>query len=162
MQFWKGESLPSACLDFAPRGGTIGWVLVSRKVSHPKIWLGQLQHVWPGPAGMLTLPPASCWTQPEGEGALRTWSWPEKQTAMWKGEFLVGVSTDALVADQAPILEGVMEKSEWGQPRNKGTDEGISLVVQWLRLHAPNVGGPDLIPGQGTRSHMPKVQIHMP
>ncbi|TEA35186.1 hypothetical protein DBR06_SOUSAS2810050, partial [Sousa chinensis] len=29
-----------------------------------------------------------------------------------------------------------------------------SLVVQWLRLHAPNVGGPSLIPGQGTRSHM--------
>ena len=56
MQFWKGESLPSACLEFAPHGGTIGWVLVSRKVSHPQIWLGQLQHMWPGPAGMLTLP----------------------------------------------------------------------------------------------------------
>ena len=31
---------------------------------------------------------------------------------------------------------------------------GISLVVQWLRLHAPNAGSPGLIPGQGTRSHM--------
>ncbi|TEA41690.1 hypothetical protein DBR06_SOUSAS1510085, partial [Sousa chinensis] len=29
-----------------------------------------------------------------------------------------------------------------------------SLVVQWVRLHAPNAGGPGLIPGQGTRSHM--------
>ncbi|TEA25208.1 hypothetical protein DBR06_SOUSAS1010096, partial [Sousa chinensis] len=29
-----------------------------------------------------------------------------------------------------------------------------SLVVQWLRLHAPNAGGPGSIPGQGTRSHM--------
>ncbi|TEA39746.1 hypothetical protein DBR06_SOUSAS31510016, partial [Sousa chinensis] len=29
-----------------------------------------------------------------------------------------------------------------------------SLVVQWLRLCAPNAGGPGLIPGQGTRSHM--------
>ena len=48
------------------------------------------------------------------------------------------------------------------QPRNKRSDEGISLVVQWLRLHAPNVGSPDLNPGQGTRSHMPKVRIHMP
>ncbi|TEA34794.1 hypothetical protein DBR06_SOUSAS11910017, partial [Sousa chinensis] len=28
-----------------------------------------------------------------------------------------------------------------------------SLVVQWLRLHAPNGGGPGSIPGQGTRSH---------
>ena len=87
-----------------------------------------------------------------------------------EGEFLVGVSTDALVADQAPILEGghgeirvgAAGREGWCQPRNKRTDEGISLVVQWLRLHAPNVGGPDLIPAQGTRSHMPKVQIHMP
>ena len=31
---------------------------------------------------------------------------------------------------------------------------GTSLVVQWLRLHAPNAGGPGSIPGQGTRSHM--------
>ena len=30
---------------------------------------------------------------------------------------------------------------------------GTSLVVQWLRLCAPNVGGPGSIPGQGTRSH---------
>ena len=29
-----------------------------------------------------------------------------------------------------------------------------SLVVQWLRHHAPNAGSPGLIPGQGTRSHM--------
>ena len=26
-------------------------------------------------------------------------------------------------------------------------------MAQWLRLHAPNAGGPGLIPGQGTRSH---------
>ena len=31
---------------------------------------------------------------------------------------------------------------------------GISLVVQWLRLHAPDAGNLGLIPGQGTRSHM--------
>ena len=31
---------------------------------------------------------------------------------------------------------------------------GNSLVVQWLRLQAPNAGGPGLIPGQGTRSHI--------
>ena len=27
------------------------------------------------------------------------------------------------------------------------------LVVQWLRLHAPNAEGPGSIPGQETRSH---------
>ena len=31
---------------------------------------------------------------------------------------------------------------------------GTSLVAQWLGLDAPNAGGPGLIPGQGTRSHM--------
>ena len=29
---------------------------------------------------------------------------------------------------------------------------GTSLMVQWLRLHIPNVGGP----GWGTRSHIPQ------
>ena len=29
-------------------------------------------------------------------------------------------------------------------------------MIQWL--HAPNAGGPGLIPGQGTRSHMPQLQ----
>ena len=28
------------------------------------------------------------------------------------------------------------------------------MVVQRLRLHAPNAGGPGSIPGQGTRSRM--------
>ena len=31
---------------------------------------------------------------------------------------------------------------------------GTSLVVQWLRLCAPNAGGPSLIPAQGTRSYV--------
>uniref|UniRef100_A0A8C6C3Q7 mitogen-activated protein kinase kinase n=1 Tax=Monodon monoceros TaxID=40151 RepID=A0A8C6C3Q7_MONMO len=34
------------------------------------------------------------------------------------------------------------------------TGEGTCLVAQWLRLHAPDAGGPGSIPGQGTRSHM--------
>ena len=34
-----------------------------------------------------------------------------------------------------------------------------SLVIQWLRLCALNAGGPGLIPGRGTRSHMPQLKI---
>ncbi|TEA32094.1 hypothetical protein DBR06_SOUSAS6610005, partial [Sousa chinensis] len=34
-----------------------------------------------------------------------------------------------------------------------------SLVVQWLRLHAPNAGGPGSISGQGTRSHVLQLKI---
>ena len=36
---------------------------------------------------------------------------------------------------------------------------GTSLVVQWLRLCAPNAGGQGLIPGQGTRSHVSQLKI---
>ena len=36
---------------------------------------------------------------------------------------------------------------------------GTSLGVQGLRLQAPSAGGPDWIPGQGTRSHMSQLQI---
>ena len=32
---------------------------------------------------------------------------------------------------------------------------GSSLLVQWLRLHAPHAGGLGLTPDQGARSHMP-------
>ncbi|TEA36484.1 hypothetical protein DBR06_SOUSAS10810083, partial [Sousa chinensis] len=43
----------------------------------------------------------------------------------------------------------------------KITATGISLVVQWPRLHAPNAGGLRLIPDQGTRSHMPQLRVCM-
>ena len=35
---------------------------------------------------------------------------------------------------------------------------GTSLVVQWLRLHAPSERGPGTTPGQGARAHMPQTQ----
>ena len=56
-------------------------------------------------------------------------------------------------------------------PRGTGHDAHLvlsniisetSLVVQWLRLHAPNAEGLGLIPGQGTRSHMLQPSVHMP
>ena len=34
------------------------------------------------------------------------------------------------------------------------------LIVQWLRLCAPNAGGPGLIPGHGTRPHIPHRSSH--
>ena len=39
---------------------------------------------------------------------------------------------------------------------------GTSLVVQWLRLQAPNAAGPGSIPGQGTRSQMPQLRVCRP
>ena len=39
---------------------------------------------------------------------------------------------------------------------------GTSLMVQWLRLCALNVGGLGSIPGQATRSHMLQLTVRMP
>ena len=36
---------------------------------------------------------------------------------------------------------------------------GTSLVVQWLRLCAPNAGDLGLIPGWGSRSYMLQLKI---
>ena len=36
-----------------------------------------------------------------------------------------------------------------------------SLVVQWLRLRAPNAGELGLIHGQGNRSHMSQLRVCM-
>ena len=36
---------------------------------------------------------------------------------------------------------------------------GTSLVVQWLRLHTPNIRDLGLTPGHGTRSPMPQLKI---
>ena len=37
--------------------------------------------------------------------------------------------------------------------------QGTSLVVQWIRLRAPNAGGRGSIPGQRTRSRMLQLKI---
>ena len=41
----------------------------------------------------------------------------------------------------------------------RNSNFGTSLVVQWLRLRAPNAGGPGSNPGQGSRSHIPQLKI---
>ena len=57
------------------------------------------------------------------------------------------------------------KKAKWDRyTREKFTENicgGTSLVVQWLRLHAPTVGGPGSIPGQGTRSYMLQLRACM-
>ena len=35
-------------------------------------------------------------------------------------------------------------------------------MVQWLRLLAPNAGGPGSIPDHGPRSYMPQLRVCMP
>ena len=45
------------------------------------------------------------------------------------------------------------------QPWLSRSSLGTSLVVQWVRLRAPNAGGLGVIPGQGTRSHVLQLGV---
>ena len=41
-------------------------------------------------------------------------------------------------------------------------DRGFSVAAHWLRLCAPNVGGPGSIPDQETRAHIAAAKIKDP
>ena len=62
------------------------------------------------------------------------------------------------IKKQENFLPAPSVKSSW----ERRLSTWISLVVQWLRLHAANAGGLGSIPGQGTRSHMLQLRVHMP
>ena len=47
------------------------------------------------------------------------------------------------------------------QIASKVMTEGLPWWSSDLRLWAPNAGGPGLIPGRGTRSHIPQLRILM-
>ena len=64
-----------------------------------------------------------------------------------------------------PFFSGV-----WGSSRDvcpkgatfEGRLLGTCLVVQWLRLCAPNAGGLGSIPGRGTRPHTLLLRVRVP
>ena len=58
------------------------------------------------------------------------------------------------------IMTGVLIRR--GKLNTQRDTRGSSLVVQWLRLCAPNAGGLGSIPGQGARSHMLQLRVCMP
>ena len=61
---------------------------------------------------------------------------------------------------EAAFMEKRARKDVGGDfPRGKTSLGMISLVAQWLRLCAPNAGGPSLIPGQEMSSHMLQIKI---
>ena len=62
-----------------------------------------------------------------------------------------------------------------GCHRTSNWEQGRMMLKQYLgwqwrdfrggpvaKLHSPNAGGLGLIPGQGTRSHMLQLRVHMP
>ena len=71
--------------------------------------------------------------------------------------FIAGPTNSSLPKDYTPRTRAV--QTAIGTEGIKTYAEGTSLVVQWLRLHTPNEGGPRLIPGQGTSSRMLRLKI---
>ena len=57
---------------------------------------------------------------------------------------------------------GCLHRPRAKRPRffNLKASWGTSPAVQWLRLGAPNAGGPGSVLGQGTRSHMLQLSSH--
>ena len=68
---------------------------------------------------------------------------------------------DTVVAQKKYIYSGRIKKKKntWFVWTVIKRCLGTSLVVHQLRLRAPDAGGLDLIPGQGTRSHIPPLKI---
>ena len=51
-------------------------------------------------------------------------------------------------------ISGIIGLRHGNNNGNEHIIKWTSQAVQWLRLRAPNAGGPGFIPGRGTRSHM--------
>ena len=56
-------------------------------------------------------------------------------------------------AQHAAVMGSQTVRHDWATEQKQ--------VVQWLRLHAPNAESPGSIPGQGTRSHILQLRVHM-
>ena len=77
--------------------------------------------------------------------------------ALFKEKTITGRGEPSLVLRYTPWTETELRALAKELP-NPSQDPvgfaGTSLVVQWVRLCAPNAGGPGSIPGRGTRSCM--------
>ena len=62
--------------------------------------------------------------------------------------------------DSSQITNGIFQRTKTINLFNLYA--GSSLIVQWLRLHAPSAGGPGSIPCQGTRTQMPQLRPSEP
>ena len=72
------------------------------------------------------------------------------------GSFLKLVSTEVVML---MTLIGMPINIFWNKMSTLKFVVGTSLVLQWLRLRAPNAGGPGSISGQGI--HMPQFRVRM-
>ena len=72
----------------------------------------------------------------------------EQWRRRWRGWMLGRLLTVSAVTDTSGVKQ-----------RDKNSTVGTSLLVQWLRLWAPDAGDPDSVPGQESRSHMRQLKF---
>ena len=60
------------------------------------------------------------------------------------------------------VSKNCTRQSDWVCTHRLRSNIGTSLLVQWLKLHAVNEGGPGSTPGQRTRSHLLQLKIRIP
>ena len=79
---------------------------------------------------------------------------------MFKIEKLIVPSVSEDMEELSYIFEGSVKSTilENSLVVSLKVKQGTSLVVQWLRFCNPNAGVLGSIPGQGTRSHMPRLR----
>ena len=63
---------------------------------------------------------------------------------------------------ETSVIDGGVDNVLAPFPLLKRGQWGTSLEIQWLGLYAPKAGDLCSIPGQGTRSHKPQHEVHMP
>ena len=66
--------------------------------------------------------------------------------------FSLNLTTSLCIVDSPEWLTSAFRNIRAAKAKMIST--GTSLLVQWLRLQAPNTGGLGSIPGQGTRSYI--------
>ena len=103
-----------------------------------------------------------------GSGMQAQWWWPTGLVAPWLVDSsqtrdqthgpCIGRWT-LIHCPSREVREAALEDDSSALKRPAGTS---SLVVPWLRLHAPSAGGPGSIPGQGAGSRMLRLRVHMP
>ena len=90
--------------------------------------------------------------------------WTSGSTELGQGPRLKGSSVfptlnHFLTPNHSPRLSTRLQRPGMAGKCRTGTGWGASLVVQWLRLCAPNAWGPSSIPGQEARLHVPQLKI---
>ena len=135
-------------------------------VSRQEYWSG-LPFPSPGDLPDLGIKPTSLASPAlAGEFFTNCTTWEAQHICFPPDEWMGEKSSQRISGEVNGVIHGNI--SAWNRVRFRNSihflrksEEGTSLVVQWLRLYTPKAGAWGSIPGQGTRSHIPQLKDPM-